>query len=127
MDRESATRILIAEAFNEGGVGLLLADGDDPGDNRLARLLGAIGTLSDELVDDSQMDRQLVLALVYLVTSANSLLDTLEDDEEIREDFPEQLTEVSNGIIELIENFSFDENIPSLDELGDYVDEATGE
>jgi hypothetical protein len=125
MDRDIATRILIAEAFNEGGVGLLLADGDDPGENRLARLLAAIGCLSDELVDESQMDRQLVLALVYLVTSANSLLDTLEDDEEIRESLPEQLTEISNGIIELIENFPFDEEIPSLEDLGNFVEESS--
>jgi len=72
---EEAVRFVVDEGLGEQGIVVMVRMGDDPGPQRMAKLIEAVQILFRELRNRSQLDRKLVYALFGLAIYVPTNLD----------------------------------------------------
>ncbi len=107
MTRQTALTILFAEAFSETGLAARIANGEDPGRERLNHLIEALHFLTDELADEDAFGRELVSALFTLGQRVPGLMrEYPPEGANFRPSLYEQADELSMAVTALIENWN---------------------
>ncbi|TWT29797.1 hypothetical protein KOR42_55000 [Thalassoglobus neptunius] len=115
MNRVKATSIILAEAFAENGLVMLVHQGDDPGFQRMDTLISAVNFLADDLRRVDTLNRMLVSALFALGTQVpEDLRRGLSPIADSRCSLFRQSVDLHIAVTRLIENW---ENWPSQENI----------
>ena len=107
MNRDQAMTIVLAEAFSENGLAVLVHDAREPGWERINNLIGALNYLANQLADDDCFGREFVSALFSLGNDVPDLLRAFHPDGPLfRPSLYDQASDLTVAVSNLIENWN---------------------
>jgi hypothetical protein len=107
MNRESAMTVVLAEAFSESGLAMLVQNGGDPGWARIDNLVRALDFLTGDLAGEDSFGREFVSAIFALGARVPEAMRAFHPEgERFRPSLHDQAEELAVAVTALVENWS---------------------